>query len=152
MTKIDCTLNLIGQYLTFDSYDEMIKTAPPYNNSLTVGYLKDSQEMYVWDTDHSKWLQYIYQALPPLDKAVNPEIKALIQKLEELKNKAHPDLLKSCSANIPFYVEIKKPRESLSKHDATRPTYWHCDDGVYLAALVAEVPKLIEEIRRLTDE
>lgn len=47
------------------------------------------------------------------------------------------------NANVPFYVEVKKPRPSNSKHDDKRPTYWNYDDGLYIAATQ---PKVILEL------
>lgn len=54
-------------------------------------------------------------------------------------------------ANIPFYVDMKKPRPSLSKHDDERPTYWHYDDGSFVAMALYLAPKLIEYIEKEKD-
>ncbi len=51
--------------------------------------------------------------------------------------------------NHPFDVELKKPRESLSKHTEVRPTSWHCDDANYLLLCVNEMPKILEYIEKL---
>ena len=81
---------------------------------------------------------------------MNPEIQKTIEELETLLAKIHP-LPWEWSANYPFYVDVSKPRPSLSKHDYDnrRPTYWHSDDGYYMSAAVHSVPKLIAEIKRL---
>lgn len=50
-----------------------------------------------------------------------------------LKMKEKTDVANwTMNANLPFYVVMKKPRPSLSKHDDEQPMYWHCDDAYYL--------------------
>ena len=82
---------------------------------------------------------------------MNKDINKIIEQLETLLAKAHP-LPWLWHANVPFYVEVRKPRESLSKHNDGHPTYWHYDDGAYAAAAIHAAPKLIAEIKRLRDE
>lgn len=53
------------------------------------------------------------------------------------------------TSNYPFYVDIRKPRESLSKHDYKMPSYWQHDDGEYLLFCVNEMPKILEYIKDL---
>ena len=52
------------------------------------------------------------------------------------------------NADIPFYVDMKKPRPSLSEHDDKHPTYWHYDDGSFVAMCLYLTPKLIEYIEK----
>jgi hypothetical protein len=81
---------------------------------------------------------------------LNQEILEIIKAFEERMKKIHP-LPWEFSGNIPFDVQVRKPRESLSKHTDTNPCSWHYDDGCYVAMAVNHVPKLIEEIKRLND-
>ncbi len=53
------------------------------------------------------------------------------------------------AANVPFYVEVTKPRASQSKHDHKRPEYWDYNDGVYLAYCVNMMPELLDYIAEL---
>lgn len=54
------------------------------------------------------------------------------------------------SSNQPFYATIDKPAPSLSKHDRERPHYWRIADVTFvLAAHNHDVPKLLEEVKRL---
>jgi len=55
------------------------------------------------------------------------------------------------TSNVPFYVDIKKPRPSLSKHDV-RPTYWEYNDGCYMMSAVNEMPRILKYIRKLQRE
>lgn len=77
---------------------------------------------------------------------------AIDRKLEYIEN-----LLKKVQlpwegySNIPFYVEVKKPRPSMSKHDS-RPTYWDYDDGEYLYACVNWMPDILKYIEDLKKE
>ena len=74
--------------------------------------------------------------------------------IEELKGYAQKAWQEpmEVSCNIPFYAEIRKPRCSLSKYDE-RPTYWHYDDGVFVAVFQpSKVLALLEEIERLQKE
>lgn len=68
------------------------------------------------------------------------ELKKLISKVE---------LPWSFDANVPFYVDVKRPRDSLSKHNDKCVTLWHYNDGLYLAMAVNSIRPLIEEIERL---
>lgn len=52
-------------------------------------------------------------------------------------------------SNYPFYVDIRKPRASHSKHDSDQPTYWNQDDGEYLLRCVNEMPEILQYIRDL---
>lgn len=53
------------------------------------------------------------------------------------------------TGNYPFYVDIKKPAPSLSKHDRERPTYWRYQDGVFVLAFS---PKQVLELFKHIDE
>ena len=56
------------------------------------------------------------------------------------------------SGNYPFYVDVRKPAPSLSKHDDKRPTFWRYQDGVFVTAFCPErVLKLLDEIDRLKE-
>lgn len=70
-----------------------------------------------------------------------------IEGLEKLLSKV--ELPWPFSGNIPFDIQVKRPRNSLSKHSSKNPCSWHYDDGQYLATAVHEVPKLIAYIKFL---
>ena len=72
-----------------------------------------------------------------------------IERLTALLKKVH--LPWTGGANVPFYVEVTKPRPSMSKHDGTRPTYWGYDDGEYLYCAVNDVPALLARITTLEE-
>lgn len=78
------------------------------------------------------------------------EIQKTLEAIEEkLKKVALPWY---GTSNYPFYVDVRKPRESLSKHDYKRPTYWHQDDGEYLFYCVNVMPDILKYVRKLEDE
>lgn len=57
------------------------------------------------------------------------------------------------TGNYPFYVDMKKPGPSLSKHDLDRPTYWSYPDAEFvLLARNKFVPEMLEEIKKLREE
>jgi hypothetical protein len=54
--------------------------------------------------------------------------------------------------NCPFYVIVKKPAPSLSKHDDERPTYWPYNDGKFVLTFNPQaVLELLDEIERLKE-
>ncbi len=55
-----------------------------------------------------------------------------LKKLREVAEKASPGPWGPWMANIPFYIEVQKPSPSLSKHDDERPTYWACEDALFV--------------------
>lgn len=55
-----------------------------------------------------------------------------------------------CNGNIPFNVDVVKPRSSLSKHDASRPTYWHMDDALFVLNARQDVLFLLDLVKQLT--
>lgn len=71
-----------------------------------------------------------------------------IESLKKALKSIHP-LPWEFSANVPFNVDLKKPRASLSKHDDERPTYWHYEDGLYAAIAVNAMPELLSYIEEL---
>jgi hypothetical protein len=74
------------------------------------------------------------------------------KKLREVAEKAWKELPKYLG-NPPFYVDVPKPRQSMSKHDLERPTYWNYDDGVFVAVFQPSlVLELLDEIDRLRDK
>jgi len=57
------------------------------------------------------------------------------------------------SVNYPFYVDLKKPAPSLSKHDDERPTYYRYQDAQFiLLCWNGGVETLLDEIRFLRRE
>lgn len=70
--------------------------------------------------------------------------------LREIAEKAWKEPV-TFDSNVPFYVQVKKPRSSMSKHDDKRPEYWHYDDGVFVAVFqpkkVLEMLDLIDSLR-----
>lgn len=55
----------------------------------------------------------------------------------------------TATENYPFYIDVRKPRESLSKHDSERLTYWDIYDGEYMLKCVNEMPKILKYIKSL---
>ena len=78
------------------------------------------------------------------------DIKDMITHLESLAEKV--ELPWGASANVPFYVDVRKPRPSMSKHDEYRHTYWDYDDGVYLLTCANEMPRVLEYVRQLEEQ
>lgn len=62
-----------------------------------------------------------------------------LENLKILKLLADPEMFKNCSANAPFYIDLQKPRPSLSKHDVDKSTYWNYNDANYIVACVKYV-------------
>lgn len=56
----------------------------------------------------------------------------------------------SCSANLPFNVDVRKPRPSLSKHDHERLTYWHMDDAIFVLNARQDILFLLDLVKQLT--
>jgi hypothetical protein len=54
-----------------------------------------------------------------------------IKKLRKVAEEATPGPWKA-GGNYPFYVDLRKPADSLSKHDSERPTYWRYQDGLFV--------------------
>jgi hypothetical protein len=75
-----------------------------------------------------------------------------IVKLKEIAKKAWTEK-QEYSSNIPFNVIVRKPRASLSKYDSEEPTYWHYDDGVFVAVFQPSlVLELLDKIDALEAE
>lgn len=76
----------------------------------------------------------------------------IVEKIDELEHLARRvDLPWTATENVGFYVNVTKPRESNSKHDRERPTYWYPDDGHYLLACANWMPEILEYIGDLED-
>lgn len=58
--------------------------------------------------------------------------KDKLKKLREAASKATPGPWGPWSCNYPFYVDVEKPSQSLSKHDNERPTYWNIPDAMHV--------------------
>lgn len=84
---------------------------------------------------------------------MSEDLQRTIDLLETLLLKIKP-LPWEWNGNIPFYIDVSKPRPSLSKHDYDnkRPTYWHHDDGMYASVAIHAIPQLLAEIKRLNKE
>lgn len=54
------------------------------------------------------------------------------------------------SANLPFNVDVRKPRPSLSKHDHKHLTYWHIDDAIFVLNARQDVAFLLDLVKQLT--
>lgn len=78
-------------------------------------------------------------------------MKDTMKKIKQLLNKIQP-LPWHFQGNTPFDVQVKKPRESLSKHTERNPNSWHYDDGEYLALCVNEMPNLLKYVEDLEKE
>jgi hypothetical protein len=50
------------------------------------------------------------------------------------------------SANLPFHAIVTKPAPSLSKHDTEEPTYWRCEDAIFVAHAVEDILYLLGEL------
>lgn len=55
-----------------------------------------------------------------------------IKELRKIAEEATQERQTECLGNYPFYVDVRKPAPSLSKHDDERPTYWRYQDGVFV--------------------
>jgi hypothetical protein len=68
----------------------------------------------------------------------------------EIAVKATPGPWGPWSGNWPFYVDVRKPSQSLSKHDDTRPTYWRYEDAEFVLNFAPEVViALLDRIKEL---
>lgn len=75
-----------------------------------------------------------------------------LKKLRKVATKATPGPWGPWDANIPFSVDVVKPAPSLSKHDDKRPTYWRCEDGVFVLTFNPQMAlELLDEIERLQE-
>lgn len=73
-----------------------------------------------------------------------------LKKLREIASKATPGPWGPWSGNYPFYVDVVKPAQSLSKHDDERPTYWRYWDAEFVLSFNPNVAlELLDEIERL---
>lgn len=84
-------------------------------------------------------------------------MKDICLKLLALREKTQVETW-TMGANLPFYVVMKKPRPSLSKHDDEQPTYWHCDDAYYVltaaeyaGVMSTKILKALEELKDFTE-
>ena len=75
-------------------------------------------------------------------------MKDKIKTIRDVMEKTAP-LPWEFDANVPFYVSVKKPRPSQSKHDEKMPTYWDYSDGEYMALCVNLMPELLDYIAEL---
>jgi hypothetical protein len=74
-----------------------------------------------------------------------------VERIKEALSKTTPGNW-TAEGDYPFYVSLKKPAASLSKHDDTRPTYWPYHDGVFvLMCRNGGVQFLLDEIERLKE-
>lgn len=75
-----------------------------------------------------------------------------IKRLEEIEERVNAMYSGDwvCSANIPFNVDVVKPRPSLSKHDGFRSTYWHVDDALFVLNARQDVLFLLDLVKQLT--
>lgn len=74
------------------------------------------------------------------------------QELKEIKDRAEKSHQFTGTSNVPFYVHLKRPRQSLSKHDSEKYddiNFLHYDDGIFIANAKDDVLKLISEIESL---
>ena len=74
-----------------------------------------------------------------------------IEQIKERLEKASKELGKNFSINYPFYCVVEKPRSSLSKHDRERPTYWHMDDGIFVAYARDDIEYLTNRLEKAID-
>lgn len=84
-----------------------------------------------------------------LEKIIKENTRMNLDDIEKKAKAATPGpWANKWSSNYPFYVDVRKPAPSLSKHDAERPTYWRVQDAEYIAAVSPDVVlKLIERLR-----
>lgn len=77
------------------------------------------------------------------NRKIEDTLKYIKERLEKVQ------LPWTATGNYPFYVDVRKPRESLSKHDYERPSYWQVDDASYMLYCVNEMPAILEYIKDL---
>ena len=73
-----------------------------------------------------------------------------LKRLEEMSKKVVLPWI--ATGNIPFYVDVRKPRPSDSKHDDKVSTYWKMEDGEYMLLCTNWMPEILEYIRKLEKE
>ena len=78
------------------------------------------------------------------------DIKETLKRIEGML--ANVKLPFTGTANIPFYVQLEKPRPSMSKHDSKRPDYWDMDDGYYILACANYMPEILAHIKDLEEQ
>lgn len=78
-------------------------------------------------------------------------MKEKLIRIEKLMHQISP-LPWEFSANIPFDVQVKRPRESQSKYSSTNPHSWDYSDGIYLANCVNEMPNILKYVWELEDK
>lgn len=70
--------------------------------------------------------------------------------LRRIANEATQERWGPWTCNYPFYVDVKKPAPSLSKHDHDRPTYWKIEDAIFVLEFNPKVVVyLLNEIDQL---
>jgi hypothetical protein len=75
-----------------------------------------------------------------------------IEKLRKIAESAEPGPWGPWDGNYPFYVDVRKPSASLSKHDDERPTYWSHNDAAFVLTFNPKmVLELLDEIERLKE-
>lgn len=78
-------------------------------------------------------------------------MKLTIQKIEQLLKEATPGNWTG-EGNEPFSITLRKPAPSLSKHDSDRPTYWRCQDAMFVLVMKnVGTQFLLDEIKKLQE-
>ncbi len=78
--------------------------------------------------------------------------KYTIKQIEKLLAEKTPELWEA-SSNEPFYIDLRKPAPSLSKHDDIRPTYWLPQDAKFvLWCANGGVQMLLDRIKELNED
>jgi hypothetical protein len=72
-----------------------------------------------------------------------------LNQLRKIAEDATPGPWGPWSGNYPFYVMVKKPAPSLSKHDHERGDFWRYQDGEYVLAFNPKVA--LELLNRISD-
>lgn len=76
-----------------------------------------------------------------------------LKELRKIVEKATPGPWGPWTGNYPFYVDVRKPGPSLSKHDHTRPTYWSYADASFVLHFNPEtVMMLLNRIEELENK
>lgn len=77
-----------------------------------------------------------------------------LKRLKKVCEDATPEDKWTGTGNYPFYVILEKPAPSLSKHEGTprAARMWRYQDGAFILEARRAMPKLIEEVERLSNE
>ena len=78
------------------------------------------------------------------------KLSSRIEEIKERLSKATPGPWGPYSANIPFNATVTKPAPSLSKYDDEQPTFWRCEDAVFIARAHPDLTFLLAVVEEMS--